>query len=126
MLAFGRSWSPNKDNAPFYCDFPFSYENNELTVHQEVLNKWQSAMPYYTVEEDLENYQKLKAIKLDWGRNAGDRFTIQCSMYSQRLENAGITHFAEEYIGTHVSDIYTKKGRIPQQVLPFFDEYLNF
>ena len=47
-------------------------------------------------------------------------------MYSQRLENAGITHFAEEYIGTHVSDIYTKKGRIPQQVLPFFDEYLNF
>lgn len=126
MLAFGRSWSPNKDKAPFYCDFPFSYENNELTVHQEVLKKWQSAMPYYTVEKDLENYQKLKAIKLDWGRNAGDRFTIQCSMYSQRLENAGITHFAEEYIGTHVSDIYTKKGRIPQQVLPFFDEYLNF
>jgi hypothetical protein len=47
-------------------------------------------------------------------------------MFSQRLENAGITHFAEEYIGTHTSGIYTREGRIPQQVLPFFDEYLLF
>ena len=47
-------------------------------------------------------------------------------MFSQRLENVGIAHFAEEYIGTHGSDLYTKKGRLPQQVLPFFDEYLVF
>ena len=73
-----------------------------------------------------ENRLKLRAIKFDWGRNAGERFTIQCEMFSQRLENAGITHFAEEYIGTHVSDIYTPEGRLPQQMLPFFDLYLDF
>lgn len=126
MVAFGRSWSPNPDKAPFFCDFPFEYQNDKLIVHQEVLQKWYDNMPLHLIDKYLENLQQLRAIKLDWGRNAGDRFTIQCDMFSQRLENVGVTHFAEEYIGTHVSGIYTKTGRIPQQVLPFFDEYLDF
>ena len=126
MLAFGRSWSPNPDKPPFYCDFPFEYKGDELIVHQEILQKWYDNMPLHMIDDYLKNLQKLNAIKMDWGRNAGDRFTIQCNMFSQRLENVGIAHFAEEYIGTHVSDIYTKRGRIPQQVLPFFDEYLEF
>lgn len=126
MMAFGRSWSPNPNNPPFYCDFPFEYEGDKLTVHQDVLQKWYDNMPLHMIDEHLDNLQKLKAIKLDWGRNAGERFTLQCDMFSQRLENVGIQHFAEEYIGTHVSDIYTEQGRIPQQVLPFFDEYLKF
>lgn len=126
MVAFGRSWSPNPHKPPFYCDFPFEYDGDDLTVHQDVLKKWQDNMPLHMIDDHIENLQKLKAIKLDWGRNAGDRFTIQCKMFSQRLENVGIQHFAEEYIGTHVSGIYTKDGRIPQQVLPFFDMYLQF
>nr|WP_319571092.1 alpha/beta hydrolase-fold protein [uncultured Draconibacterium sp.] len=126
MMAFGRSWSPNPDNPPFYCDFPFVYNGDELIINKEVLQKWYDNMPVHMIDDNLENLQQLKAIKLDWGRNAGDRFTLQCDMFSERLENVGITHFAEEYIGTHVSGIYTKEGRIPQQVLPFFDFYLEF
>ncbi|WP_167611709.1 alpha/beta hydrolase [Maribellus sediminis] len=126
MVAFGKSWSPNPDNPPFYCDFPFTYDGDELIVHEDVLEKWYANMPMHMIDDNLDNLKKLKAIKLDWGRNAGDRFTIMCSMFSQRLENVGIKHFAEEYIGTHVSDIYTEDGRIPNQVLPFFDNYLEF
>ncbi|WP_372653741.1 alpha/beta hydrolase [Draconibacterium sp.] len=126
MMAFGRAWSPNPDNPPFYCDFPFVYNGDELTVNQDVLQKWYDNMPVHMIDDNLENLQQLKAIKLDWGRNAGDRFTLQCDMFSQRLENVGITHFVEEYIGTHGSGIYTKEGRIPQQVLPYFDFYLEF
>jgi len=126
MMAFGRSWSPNPDKPPFYCDFPFVYNGDELTVNQEVLQKWYDNMPVHMIDENLGNLQQLKAIKLDWGRNAGTRFTQMCDMFSQRLENVGITHFAEEYIGTHVSGIYTKDGRIPQHMLPFFDFYLEF
>ena len=126
MVAFGRSWSPNPDNPPFYCDLPFTYPGGELAVDQKVLQKWYDNMPLHMIDDNLENLQKLTALKLDWGRNAGDRFTIQCMMFSQRLENVGIRHFAEEYIGTHGSDIYTPDGRIPQQMLPFFDLYLDF
>lgn len=83
-------------------------------------------MPVHMIDEYLENLNTLRAIKFDWGRNAGERFTIQCKMFSQRLENAGVKHFAEEYIGTHTNNIYTEDGRIPQQMLPFFDYYLDF
>ncbi len=126
ILAFARSWSPNPNNAPFYCDVPFSYDGDALQVHQEVLKKWHENMPFYMISDYIDNLNKLRAIKFDWGRNAGDRFTIQCKMFSQGLENAGITHFSEEYIGTHTNNIYTKEGRLPQQVLPFFDYYLDF
>ncbi len=126
ILAFARSWSPNPDKPPFYCDVPFEYNNKELIVNQSVLNLWYKNMPFYMIDDYLNNLKKLKAIKMDWGRNAGDRFTIQCKMFSQKLENVGIQHFAEEYIGTHVNNIYTKDGRIPNQMLPFFNSYLDF
>jgi len=126
VVAFGRSWSPNPNKPPFYCDLPFDFSTGQLVVNEEALRKWQANMPLYMIDDYRENLLKLRAIKFDWGRNAGDRFTIQCDMFSQRLENAGITHFAEEYIGTHTSDIYTPEGRLPQQMLPFFDYYLDF
>jgi len=125
-IAFGKSWSPNPDNPPFYCDIPFIYEEQQLVVNQEVLKQWYRNMPFYMIDENLENLKQLDAIKLDWGRNAGDRFTIQCDMFSQKLENVGVKHFAEEYIGTHGSEIYTAAGRIPNQLLPFFNDYLKF
>lgn len=126
IVAFAKSWSPNPEKPPFYCDFPFEYKGEELVVNQHVLEKWYDNLPLHMIDDHLENLQKLKAIKFDWGRNAGERFTIQCKMFSQRLENVGITHFAEEYIGTHVNNIYTPDGRIPNQMLPFFDFYLDF
>ena len=126
VTAFAKSWSPNPDKPPFYCDIPFEYDGEELIINKKVLNKWYANMPFYMIDDNLDNLQKLKAIKLDWGRNAGDRFTVQCEMFSQRLENAGIKHFAEEYIGTHGSGIYTKEGRITNQMLPFFNDYLEF
>jgi esterase/lipase superfamily enzyme len=126
IVAFAKSWSANPDKPPFYCDIPFDYRDGELQVHEETLKKWYANMPMHMIDSHLANLKKLKAIKLDWGRNSGDRFTIQCSMFSQRLENSGITHFAEEYIGTHTSGIFTKDGRVPNQMLPFFDFYLDF
>ena len=126
IIAFGKSWTANPNNPPFYCDLPFNYQGDELIVNQDALEKWYENMPMHMIDDYMDNLKKLKAIKLDWGRNAGDRFTIMCEMFSQRLENVGIKHFAEEYIGTHVNNIYTKDGRIPNQMLPFFDFYLNF
>jgi hypothetical protein len=125
-VAFAKSWSPNPDKPPFYCDIPFEYEEDDLIVHPEVLDRWYANMPVYMIDDNLGNLKKLTAIKLDWGRNSGERFTQQCMMFSERLENVGIEHFAEEYIGTHVSGIYTKDGRVPNQMLPFFNDYLNF
>ncbi|WP_116126790.1 alpha/beta hydrolase [Lewinella sp. IMCC34183] len=126
MVAFGRAWSPNPDNPPFYVDLPFEYVRDSLVTHPEVLARWQEELPVHMIEGHLDALHALTAIKFDWGRNAGTRFTRQCEMFSQRLENAGVTHYAEEYIGTHTSDIFTRHGRVATDMLPFFADYLSF
>lgn len=126
LVAVGRAWSPNPGKPPFYCDVPFTYKGDSLIVDNEVLQKWNDNMPVYMVDKYAGNLRKLKALKLDWGRNDSQRFPVQCGMFSQKLENLGIDHFAEEYIGNHGNKIWTTDGRVLNDFLPFFNEYLAF
>jgi enterochelin esterase-like enzyme len=126
LVAVARAWSPNPNKAPFYCDVPFTYKGDSLIVDNAVLEKWNQNMPVYMVDRYADNLRKLKAIKIDWGRNDAQRFPIQCGMLSQRLENLGIEHFAEEYIGNHGNKIWTSDGRVLNDLLPFFNDYLVF
>lgn len=126
LIAVARAWSPNASKPPFYCDFPFTYEGDKLIVNQDVLEKWEQNMPVYMVDKYADNLRKLKAIKMDWGRNDSQRFPIQIGMLSQRLENLGINHYAEEYIGDHGNKIWTADGRVLNDLLPFFNDYLKF
>ncbi len=126
LAAVGRAWSPNANKPPFYCDMPFSYQGDSLIVNQDVLEKWHKNMPVEMVNDYADNLRKLKAIKLDWGRNDSPRFPVQNMAFSQKLENLGIHHYAEEYIGTHVDKIWTADGRVLNAVLPFFNDYLKF
>lgn len=83
-------------------------------------------MPVYMVDKYADNLRKMTAIKLDWGRNDSPRFPVQIGMLSQRLENLGINHFSEEYIGDHGNKIWTNDGRVLNDLLPFFNDYLKF
>jgi len=65
-------------------------------------------------------------LKLDWGRNDAPRFHEQCIMFSKELESHGIEHYTEEYIGTHVNKIWTADGRELEEMLLFFNDYLQF
>ena len=126
LVACARAWSPNPSKPPFYCDFPFTYEGDKLIVNQVVVEKWEANMPVYMVDKYADNLRKLTAIKMDWGRNDAPRFPIQVGTLSQRLENLGISHFAEEYIGDHGNKIWTQDGRVLNDMLPFFNDYLKF
>ena len=126
LIAVGRAWSPNPNKAPFYCDLPFTYEGDKMIVNQPVVDKWEANMPVYMVSKYADNLRKLTAIKMDWGRNDAPRFPVQIGMLSQRLENLGISHFAEEYIGDHGNKIWAKDGRVLNDLLPFFNDYLMF
>lgn len=126
LVAVARAWSPNPAKPPFYCDFPFSYEGDKMIVNKEILEKWEANMPVYMVDKYADNLRKMVAIKLDWGRNDSPRFPLQIGMLSQRLENLGINHFSEEYIGDHGNKIWTTDGRVLNDLLPFFNDYLKF
>jgi S-formylglutathione hydrolase FrmB len=126
IAACARAWSPNPGKPPFYIDLPFQYIGDSLVVDTTVYEKWRANMPLYMVDKYATNLKQLKAIKLDWGRNDAPRFPVQCGMFSQELENHGIEHYAEEYIGTHVNKIWTIDGRVLGEMLPFFEDHLQF
>ncbi|MBX2900752.1 MAG: esterase family protein [Cyclobacteriaceae bacterium] len=126
LVAVARAWSPNPNKPPFYCDVPFTYEGDKMIINQSVLDKWHENMPVHMVTAYADNLRKLKAIKLDWGRNDAPRFPVQIGMLSQQLENLGIDHYAEEYIGNHGNKIWTLDGRVLNDLLPFFDDHLAF
>ena len=44
VVAFAKSWSPNPENPPFFCDIPFQYRGEELMVNKDVLKKWYANM----------------------------------------------------------------------------------
>ena len=126
IVDMARTWSPNPSNPPFYCDVPFRYQGDTLVVDNAVLKKWNQNLPLSMIDDYADSLRKLRAIKLDWGRNDGSRFPVQCGMFSQKLENLGIEHFAEEYIGNHTNKIWTEDGRVLNSMLPFFNTYLEF
>jgi len=126
IIDMARTWSPNPDKPPFYCDLPFNYDGDKLIVDDAILKKWNENLPLSMIEDHLDNLRHLRAIMLDWGRNDSSRFPVQCMLFSQKLENLGIDHFAEEYIGTHGNKIWSEDGRVLNRLLPFFNTYLGF
>ena len=127
LVAMGRAYSPNPSKPPFYCDLPFTYEDDSLLIDYRVLELWNKNMPFEMINDYIGNLKKLRAMKLDWGRNDEVEFIrITNQIFSQKLEDLGINHYAEEYIGTHGDKLWTDDGRALNDMLPFFDTYLNF
>jgi len=126
-VAMGRAFSPNPENPPFYADLPFTYQGDSLIVNYDVLDLWNANLPLEMVNDYVQNLKKLKALKLDWGRNEEfPHIPITSRMFSIKLENLGINHYAEEYIGTHVNKLWTDDGRALNVMLPFFNQNLAF
>ncbi len=127
IVAAGRAFSPNLDNPPFYVDLPFTLIGDSLVVNEMIEEQWQQNNTFGMVDNYIENLKELTALKLDWGRNDEFNFVPEESlMFSQKLENMGIHHYAEEYLGDHSDKLWTDDGRALNRMLPFFDRYLAF
>ncbi|MBJ2176329.1 esterase family protein [Aureibaculum sp. A20] len=127
IVAMGRTYSPNLNNPPFYADLPFTYKGDSLIINNEVLELWHKKSVIGMADKYVESLRMLKALKLDWGRNEwSPHIPLTCRIFSQKLENWGVNHYAEEYIGTHGNKLWTDDGRALNDMLPFFDTYLEF
>lgn len=127
LFAIARAYSGNGSKPPFFADLPFSFDGQNMKVNAEVINELQKNSTSELPFSHHENLKKLKGIRFDWGRN--DEFAHippTCQSFSRTLELLKIPHEAEEYIGTHGSEVSKENGRIENSLLPFFDRYLNF
>ncbi|MEF9480044.1 alpha/beta hydrolase-fold protein [Chryseobacterium sp. 1B4] len=127
IFAIARAYNGNENKPPFYADFPYSFEGDELKVNAAVAQELKKNSTSELIFSHYENIKKLKAIKFDWGRNDElKHIPISCMNLSKNLEMLKIKHEAEEYIGTHGSEVSKENGRIENQMLPFFNEHLTF
>ncbi|MBO0323671.1 esterase family protein [Muricauda sp. CAU 1633] len=127
IIAMGQAFSPNKDKPPFYADLPFYYESDNLITDANTIRLWNKQFLHNMADEYVDNLKKLNAIKLDWGRNDQFGFVLLgCRELSRKLEDLGIKHYAEEYIGNHGNKLWTDDGRALNDMLPFFDTNLEF
>ena len=127
LVSMGRAYSPNLDNPPYYMDFPYEYINDSLIVNYDVIEKWKKKSAVGMVDDHVEDLKKLRALKLDWGRNEDNNLIPNtCLEFSKKLENLVINHYAEVYIGDHTNRLWTHDGRALNAMLPFFNTYLSF
>ena len=125
IIAFGRTISPNPDNPPFFANTPFSWDGDNLVTHYDVLSKWYENLPFYMIDTYAENFSKLTAFKMDWGSNDTE-ITVTSRLFSEKLDELGIEHYAEEFKGEHGNKLWSPDGRMINDVLPFFNTYLEF
>ena len=126
VVALGQAFTPNPDHPPFYADLPFGYVGDSLVVHDEVVATWREHMPINMAVRYRENLENLSALKIEWGRNDEFDMVLSSRRFSEQLEDLGIHHFAEEFLGGHTDQVDLPYGRITYEMLPFFAYHLQF
>jgi S-formylglutathione hydrolase FrmB len=126
-VAVARAFSPNPKSLPFGADLPGALGADSLARRDAALLRWVAATPTYLLPTHLASLRQLRGLAFDWGTQDEVRhIPPTCHVFSQWLSAFTIPHTAQEYEGTHGSRIMGRTGRVYQQVLPFFDKYLNF
>lgn len=127
IFAIARAYNGNENKPPFFADLPFSFDGDRLKINPSVVEELKKNSTSELPFSYYENLKKLKAIKFDWGRNDElKHIPPSCMNFSKTLEMLKIKHEAEEYIGTHGSEVSKENGRIENHLLPFFNANLKF
>jgi enterochelin esterase-like enzyme len=126
IIAYGRTFTPNLDKPPFFCDLPISTEDDEATIHDDVLQKWHDNTLVELVEDNIAGLRMLSGIKFDWGRYDIPYIKESCQTLTNKLLSYRIFHHAEEYNGGHGIPKFTDDGPYLTEMLPFFMEKLSF
>jgi S-formylglutathione hydrolase FrmB len=121
VIVVGQAFSPNPTKAPLYFDMPFSMVDGQLQPAEPAFSRWQENMPVHMVEKYASNLRRLRGLRFDSGYE--DEFTHippSSKALSSALTARGIDHVFEEYNGDHRNRMMGRKGRLANEVLPYF------
>ena len=126
IITVGQAFSPNPNNPPFYCDFPYKMENGKLQPSEPAFSNWEKHSPINMVKKYRANLNKLRGLRFDSGYEDEFKFiSVNSRAFSAELTNNGIEHTFEEYNGDHRNRLWGQRGRIMTEVLPYFGDLLK-
>ncbi|MEM6894495.1 MAG: alpha/beta hydrolase-fold protein [Bacteroidota bacterium] len=124
-----QAFLPNPNRPPLYADFHFEGgPDGTLEFKAEQARKEMKAFHLdETLDENLGNLKKLKAIAFDWGRfDVTQAHVISNRRFSKKLMDLGIDHMGEEFVGNPWNKYWGEEGRFVTRVLPFLSKNLKF
>jgi hypothetical protein len=122
MQAYGAAFAPNPKAEHPYADIP---DGSTTSENKETLQKWENGFGNLEnkVKEYLEKKEKLRAIRIVYGR--GDMYVWiinGCGYFSNLLKEKNITHEILVFEGGHeLSD-----DTMLKDIAPFFSKKLKF
>jgi hypothetical protein len=128
FVAIHQAFLPNPNRPPFYCDLSMEIENGEAVLKPDNMLKVKKG---FLLDQDLvecaDNLRQLNGIGLEWGRYDETSAHIESNRdFSNKLEDLGIRHTAEEYNGTPFNKVWIDDGRFYTRVIPFLNRYMTF
>ena len=117
-FASAAAWSPNPARPPFYVDLPVE----DGKMQPEVLVKWNANRPLATLDQNINNLKKLRAIAFDAGTR-DESIAASIKVLDQELNKYGVKHEFEIYEGNHINRV---AERIERKMLTFFSQNLVF
>ncbi|WP_241739029.1 alpha/beta hydrolase [Pontibacter beigongshangensis] len=118
MFASAAAWSPNPTKPPFFLDLPL--EKGQL--QPSVLARWNANRPLATIDQNIYNIRKLRALAFDAG-SQDKSIAASIRELNEILNNYGIRHRYEEYEGDHINRVAERIGTL---LLNFYAENLSF
>lgn len=124
MIAVSAAFSPNREKAPIYADFPFVEKDGSLVRNETAFSSYREKMPLYLVEQYRSNLLKLRGISLDVGEfDEFSHIRRATAGLSAELSEREIPHSFEIYEnGDHGNKI---TERFVTKVVPFFSAILE-
>ena len=120
-VTLAQAFSPNPNNPPFLADFPFAMIDGKLQPANPAFSKWEANFPVMMVKTYRSNLLKLRGLRFDSGYEDEFKFIpINSRALSAELTKNGVEHIFEEYNGDHRNRMWSRKGRLYNEVLPYF------
>lgn len=129
FISIFQAFLPNPNRAPFHCDFMVEMENGHPKLHLENTKKLKAGFLLDHMLDDgkAANLRSMHGIAFDWSRydpNQDHVFANQA--FTRKLDELGIAHEAEEYLGDPWNKNWIENGRFHARLLPFLNRYLVF
>jgi S-formylglutathione hydrolase FrmB len=121
VVTIAQAFSPNPDKPPFFADFPFEIVDGKVRPASPGHARWEAKFAVNMVREHKANLMKLRGIRFDSGYDDEFKFIpVSSREFSAELSRSGIDHIFEEYNGDHRNRLWSRRGRLYNEVFPYF------